>query len=75
MLRIVKVDGGFSVEVETYKKVWWFFGKVEWLPYNFGYHVPGTHAVFESYHHALQQLLIDIERELNLYYLDNHEKM
>lgn len=72
MFRIIKINKKhWVVEVEKSVKVFWFISKTEWSPYDFGT-AEGTTIGFESYHHALQQLLIDIEHKLNLNYM-NHE--
>lgn len=71
MFRIIKISGKtWVVEVEKGVKVFWFFTKTEWSPYDFGT-AEGTTIGFESYHHALQQLLLAIEKDLNLKYMDN----
>ena len=67
MYRIVKIDNCFLPQVQTYKKVWWFFGKVQWVNYW------DNNRTFPTYHHALQQLLLSIEKDLNLKYMDDHE--
>lgn len=76
MFRIIKTKvfnvDMFEVEVETYTKFFWFFGKVEWLPLEFTHPdlpKPGL-GIFPSYHQALQAMLMDIEFKMNLNYLD-----
>lgn len=71
MFRIVKIHGGFRVEVETYTKVWWFFGKVEWLPIEFTHPDLPNGLTYPEYHQALQALLIEIEFRLNMKYLES----
>ena len=73
MFRIVRDGDFYQVLVQRYKKVWWFFGKIEWDYFEFEKGVSGEYVIFDSYHEALQKLLIAIERELNLAYMDNHE--
>ena len=71
MFRIVKDGDFYQVVVQKYKKVWWFFGKIEWGYFEFEEGVSGEYIIFDSYHHALQQLLLAIEKDLNLKYMDN----
>lgn len=80
MFRIVKEDGFYQVEYKQNIKFLWFFVREEWKLYEFdaeytairgGFQICFDGSVqFASYHEALQALLIKIEYELNLAYLD-----
>lgn len=67
MFKITEFEGKFIVEHEIYTKVFWFFGKVTWEKFYFR---DRYGADFSSYHEALQALLLKIEFDLNMAYLD-----
>ena len=68
MFKIENTFGKYCVKVQKYTRFWCFFHRNVWVNYEFrDLTNPRT---FNSYHQALQHLLVDIELELNLKYLN-----
>lgn len=70
MFKIIKTNGWYWVLVQKQVKVFWFFTKTKWVHYDFE---GAAYWPQKSYHEALQKLLLAIEKDLNLKYMDDHE--